>query len=71
MSAAAVSAAAALDRRTLLAAAGAVGVSAGLGLAFGPGGSPLGPALRTVEDLRPWSCTVDEVARAFAPARPM
>ncbi|MEU8571246.1 hypothetical protein AB0C51_23380 [Streptomyces pathocidini] len=31
----------------------------------------LGPALRTVEDLRPWSCTVDEVARAFAPARPM
>ncbi|MFC5720108.1 hypothetical protein ACFP1Z_07990 [Streptomyces gamaensis] len=33
-------------------------------------GTP-GPALRTVEDLRPWSCTVDEVARAFAPARPM
>ncbi|GAA2413252.1 hypothetical protein GCM10010420_48490 [Streptomyces glaucosporus] len=30
-----------------------------------------GPDLRTVEDLRPWSCTVDEVARAFAPARPM
>ncbi|QNE77617.1 hypothetical protein F0344_26155 [Streptomyces finlayi] len=30
-----------------------------------------GPELRTVEDLRPWSCTVDEVARAFAPARPM
>lgn len=29
------------------------------------------PALRTVGDLRPWSCTVDEVARAFAPARPM
>ncbi|PNE35691.1 hypothetical protein AF335_02275 [Streptomyces eurocidicus] len=29
------------------------------------------PTLRTVEDLRPWSCTVDEVARAFAPARPM
>ncbi|MFD0020419.1 hypothetical protein [Streptomyces sp. NPDC058382] len=29
------------------------------------------PALGTVEDLRPWSCTVDEVARAFAPARPM
>ncbi|MFF1834274.1 hypothetical protein ACFVXE_08715 [Streptomyces sp. NPDC058231] len=29
------------------------------------------PELRTVEDLRPWSCTVDEVARAFAPARPM
>lgn len=29
-----------------------------------------GPELRTVEDLRPWSCTVDEVARAFAPARP-
>jgi hypothetical protein len=30
-----------------------------------------GPRLRTVADLRPWSCTVDEVARAFAPARPM
>ncbi|MEC4016146.1 hypothetical protein [Streptomyces sp. H27-D2] len=29
------------------------------------------PPLRTVEDLRPWSATVDEVARAFAPARPM
>ncbi|GGT13431.1 hypothetical protein GCM10010207_10650 [Streptomyces atratus] len=33
-------------------------------------GAP-GPELRTVEDLRPWSGTVDEVARAFAPARPM
>ncbi|MCX4677436.1 hypothetical protein OG413_19380 [Streptomyces sp. NBC_01433] len=30
-----------------------------------------GPELRTAADLRPWSCTVDEVARAFAPARPM
>lgn len=30
-----------------------------------------GPALRTREDLRPWSCTVDEVARAFAPAVPL
>lgn len=30
-----------------------------------------GPALRTARDLLPWSCTVDEVARAFAPARPM
>ncbi|MFD9220425.1 hypothetical protein ACFWDI_10530 [Streptomyces sp. NPDC060064] len=29
------------------------------------------PELRTAEDLRPWSCTVDEVARAFPPARPM
>ncbi|MFD7706640.1 hypothetical protein ACFV6E_21610 [Streptomyces sp. NPDC059785] len=29
------------------------------------------PDLRTVEDLRPWSCTVDEAARAFAPARPL
>ncbi len=28
-----------------------------------------GPELRTVEDLRPWSATVDEVGRAFAPAR--
>ncbi|MEV0121446.1 hypothetical protein AB0I16_07775 [Streptomyces sp. NPDC050703] len=30
-----------------------------------------GPALRTLADLTPWSCTVDEAARAFAPARPM
>ncbi|GHJ37833.1 hypothetical protein [Streptomyces sp. TS71-3] len=30
-----------------------------------------GPRLETAADLRPWSCTVDEVARAFAPARPM
>ncbi|MET8895888.1 hypothetical protein ABZX43_17035 [Streptomyces albogriseolus] len=29
------------------------------------------PALRTLEDLTPWSCTVDEAARAFAPARPL
>ncbi|MEE1753349.1 hypothetical protein [Streptomyces sp. SP18CS02] len=29
-----------------------------------------GPELRAVADLRPWSCTVDEVARAF-PARPL
>ncbi|MFE3642948.1 hypothetical protein ACFXOM_18405 [Streptomyces sp. NPDC059169] len=29
------------------------------------------PVLRTEDDLRPWSCTVDEVADAFAPARPM
>lgn len=30
-----------------------------------------GPELRSLEDLTPWSCTVDEAARAFAPARPM
>jgi hypothetical protein len=30
-----------------------------------------GPELRTVEDLSPWSCTVDEAARAFAPALPL
>ncbi|MET8687930.1 hypothetical protein ABZV77_27345 [Streptomyces sp. NPDC004732] len=30
-----------------------------------------GPDLRTLDDLTPWSCTVDEAARAFAPARPM
>ncbi|MEU5716488.1 hypothetical protein AB0G71_11975 [Streptomyces sp. NPDC020403] len=30
-----------------------------------------GPELRTAGDLRPWSCTVDEVARAFEEARPM
>ncbi|WP_079426658.1 MULTISPECIES: hypothetical protein [Streptomyces] len=30
-----------------------------------------GPVLETEADLRPWSATVDEVARAFAPARPM
>ncbi|MEU6065968.1 MULTISPECIES: hypothetical protein [Streptomyces] len=29
------------------------------------------PDLRTLEDLTPWCCTVDEVARAFAPARPL
>ncbi|MEU1805657.1 hypothetical protein [Streptomyces sp. NPDC019937] len=29
------------------------------------------PALRTAADLAPWSCTVDDVARAFPPARPM
>ncbi|WP_128381397.1 hypothetical protein [Streptomyces cavernae] len=33
-------------------------------------GAP-GPALRTLDDLIPWSCTVDEAARAFAPARPL
>ncbi|MZD06155.1 hypothetical protein GTW43_13790 [Streptomyces sp. SID5785] len=33
-------------------------------------GAP-GPALRTLADLAPWSCTVDEAARAFAPARPL
>jgi hypothetical protein len=30
-----------------------------------------GPRLRTIADLTPWSCTVDEAARAFAPARPL
>jgi hypothetical protein len=30
-----------------------------------------GPELRSLADLTPWTCTVDEVARAFAPARPM
>ncbi|MFI1831169.1 hypothetical protein ACH41E_32720 [Streptomyces sp. NPDC020412] len=34
-----------------------------------PGAAP--PALRTVDDLAPWSCTVDEAARAFTPATPM
>ncbi len=29
------------------------------------------PSLTTLEDLTPWSCTVDEAARAFAPARPL
>ncbi|MGX2997377.1 hypothetical protein JNUCC64_24465 [Streptomyces sp. JNUCC 64] len=29
------------------------------------------PAPRTAADLAPWSCTVDEVARAFPPARPL
>ncbi|MFZ3594412.1 hypothetical protein [Streptomyces sp. BH104] len=33
-------------------------------------GTP-GPRLRTLADLTPWSCTVDEAARAFAPARPL
>ncbi|MEW2624500.1 hypothetical protein [Streptomyces sp. NPDC048106] len=31
----------------------------------------VGPELRTLEDLVPWSCTVDELARAFPPARPL
>ncbi|MEV5143816.1 hypothetical protein AB0L14_05040 [Streptomyces sp. NPDC052727] len=29
------------------------------------------PLLRTLEDLTPWCCTVDEAARAFPPARPL
>ncbi|WP_245834447.1 hypothetical protein [Streptomyces aidingensis] len=29
-----------------------------------------GPEPRTLADLRPWSCTVEEVARAFPPAEP-
>ena len=29
------------------------------------------PRLRALADLTPWSCTVDEAARAFAPARPL
>ncbi|WP_240140223.1 hypothetical protein [Streptomyces sp. MUM 178J] len=33
-------------------------------------GTP-GPALRTEADLLPWSCTVDEAAAAFPPARPL
>ncbi|MFD7625250.1 hypothetical protein ACFV7Q_04240 [Streptomyces sp. NPDC059851] len=33
-------------------------------------GAP-GPVLDAPEDLRPWSATVDEVARAFAPVRPL
>ncbi|MFI9646293.1 hypothetical protein ACIHAA_08370 [Streptomyces sp. NPDC052040] len=34
-----------------------------------PGSPP--PTLQTLDDLTPWSCTVDEAARAFAPARPL
>ncbi|MFC3997729.1 hypothetical protein ACFOVU_17475 [Nocardiopsis sediminis] len=29
------------------------------------------PHLRTTADLLPWSCVVDDVARAFGPARPL
>ncbi|MEU8955414.1 hypothetical protein AB0C93_14030 [Streptomyces sp. NPDC048518] len=29
------------------------------------------PRLRTLDDLTPWSCTIDEAAHAFAPARPL
>ncbi|MFE5033629.1 hypothetical protein [Streptomyces sp. NPDC056683] len=29
------------------------------------------PRLESYDDLTPWSCTVDEAARAFAPARPL
>ncbi|WP_314221606.1 hypothetical protein [Streptomyces zaehneri] len=34
-----------------------------------PGATP--PRLTSLEDLTPWSCTVDEAAHAFAPARPL
>ncbi|MDR6973670.1 hypothetical protein J2X68_000339 [Streptomyces sp. 3330] len=34
-----------------------------------PGVAP--PRLTSIEDLTPWSCTVDEAAHAFAPARPL
>ncbi|MEU5362583.1 hypothetical protein ABZ354_03630 [Streptomyces sp. NPDC005925] len=34
-----------------------------------PGARP--PLLRALEDLAPWSCTIDEAARAFSPARPL
>ncbi|MEU3782516.1 hypothetical protein [Streptomyces sp900129855] len=34
-----------------------------------PGAEP--PPLNTLDDLTSWSCTVDEVAAAFAPARPL
>ncbi|MFV0136158.1 hypothetical protein ACLGIH_23630 [Streptomyces sp. HMX87] len=30
-----------------------------------------GPRLHTLSDLTPWSCTIDEAARAFSPARPL
>ncbi|MDG4864477.1 hypothetical protein P8605_40660 [Streptomyces sp. T-3] len=30
-----------------------------------------GPTLNSIEDLTPWSATVDEVARAFPPAQPL
>ncbi|NEB93209.1 hypothetical protein G3I21_16165 [Streptomyces bauhiniae] len=51
-------------------------------LLAGPGGAVLtewlvrapdapAPELNTLEDLTPWSCTLEEVARAFAPARPI
>ncbi|WP_405580983.1 hypothetical protein [Streptomyces sp. NBC_01190] len=29
------------------------------------------PVLRTADDLTPWSCTVDDAARAFPPAAPL
>lgn len=34
-----------------------------------PGSAP--PELRAAADLRPWTCVVDDVAAAFAPATPM
>ncbi|MGW2613862.1 hypothetical protein [Streptomyces sp. NPDC001500] len=34
-----------------------------------PGARP--PSLASLDDLAPWSCTVDEAALAFAPARPL
>ncbi|GAB2751089.1 hypothetical protein GCM10027072_55250 [Streptomyces bullii] len=30
-----------------------------------------GPDLRSLDDLTPWSCTIDEAARVFSPARPL
>ncbi|MFH8799744.1 hypothetical protein ACH4F6_09155 [Streptomyces sp. NPDC017936] len=50
----------------LLAPNGAVGNE---WLVRAPGAEP--PVLRTLDDLTPWSCTVDDAARAFAPARPL
>ncbi|WP_103503242.1 MULTISPECIES: hypothetical protein [unclassified Streptomyces] len=38
-------------------------------LARAPGAEP--PPLRDTADLLPWSCTLEEVARAFAPAVPL
>ncbi|NGN63323.1 hypothetical protein G5C51_05300 [Streptomyces sp. A7024] len=46
-----------------------VGTALNAWLVRAPGAA--GPELRTLDDLAPWAATVDEVARAFPPAKPM
>jgi hypothetical protein len=46
---------------------GVGGVALGAWLVRAPDAA--GPALRTLADLAPWGCTVDEAGRAFPPAR--
>jgi hypothetical protein len=54
---------------TMPGAGGGGGVILNEWLVRAPGAAP--PRLRTVADLEPWSCTVDDAARAFPPAAPL